>query len=137
MGSQSAVLTRTIFAAWREDCLAGRWQREVDRMNNQMQQMQAKAAENVRAAAMALLGSQDGVLLRSCFTAWKEDWQEEKNQREADKVRKQMEQQMSEKQAENVRAAALKMMGSQSAVLTRTIFAAWREDCLAGRWQRE
>merc|ERR1712096_172385 len=88
MGSQASLLIKGCFTAWRDDLGELRRQRELETLRKDNLTLKMKNMEGSKRMLSALMGSQGSLLIKGCFTAWRDDLGELRRQRELETLRK-------------------------------------------------
>lgn len=137
LASDASTWMKTTFTTWRDLWQEGRTAREIEAMRAAMERAEAKATESIHRAGLRLFGNQEGVLLRTVNSAWRDIWIESKQIRQADMLRDQMMYSMKQQSREYSTRAAHNLAGKADLMLQREILSEWKVIILAAIRERE
>jgi len=138
VGSQSSLMMKTAFSGWQELIVTLKQERSVERMKalrmrEQYGSMKSKGAESSRRMLGMLLGSQNGALLKACFSVWHELITKLRQEREMEQFQANMKSKGFEK---NKRMLGM-LATSQTATLLKAAFSGWFESATVARQERD
>jgi len=135
-GDQAGVLLQTTFTAWRDTMTAGREEKAKEEYEAKLASMDAGKQQQLKNAAMKLIGDQASLLTSGTFVAWKEEWQTGK-ERKATEAMEQKVQAAFAAQKDNAMKTMLKLAGGNDKIVMQTAFQGWVEVLKEEKIERE
>lgn len=134
--SQDDVIVSAVLKVWTDFCAETRHLRELQKVQDEMQEMTRREKERKFAAVQCLMASQDNMILMTILKMWKDHVKDLCSEKQLQKMQSALKEK-EQRERERAFAAVGVLAASQDNLLLGTVLKAWRDLCTEAFHLRE